>query len=145
MLELTRKPNTEGMTDICLRVPTRDALRISKAIRGVLDEAGETVREVDTEDDGLFTLEQTFPDGTPGAMLRGTRFKEDITQAQLAEASGIPRRHISEMEKADAPSARKGPNAWLKHSRWITGYSCEQIHRCERIPLGLGGDHHLEM
>lgn len=98
MLELTRKPHTEGMTDICLRVPTRDALRISKTIRDVLDEAGEAVREVDAEDDGLFTLEETFPDGTPGAMLKGARFKEDMTQAQLAEASGIPRRHISEME-----------------------------------------------
>lgn len=56
------------------------------------------MREVDTEDDGLFTLEETFPDGTPGTMLKGARFKEDMTQAQLAEASGIPRRHISEME-----------------------------------------------
>ena len=39
MLELTRKPHTEGMTDMCLRVPTLDAQRISNVIRDVLAQA----------------------------------------------------------------------------------------------------------
>lgn len=30
--------------------------------------------------------------------LRGYRTREDLTQVQLAELTGIPRRHISEME-----------------------------------------------
>lgn len=98
MLELMRKPHTEGLTDICLRVPSVDALRISKAIQELLNKTGENVREINDEGEELFTIEEVFPDRTPGRMLRGARFREDLTQLQLAEASGIPRRHISEME-----------------------------------------------
>jgi len=34
----------------------------------------------------------------PGAYLAGARHREGLTQRQLAEQSGIPQRHISEME-----------------------------------------------
>ena len=34
----------------------------------------------------------------PGVCLRGSRYKEGITQKQLANMIGIPQRHISEME-----------------------------------------------
>ena len=34
----------------------------------------------------------------PGRMLRAARSKEDLTQIQLAQQTGIPQRHISEME-----------------------------------------------
>ncbi len=46
-------------------------------------------------------------DQTPGTMLRGARFREDMTQVQLAEASGIPRRHISDMEHNRRPIGKK--------------------------------------
>ena len=34
----------------------------------------------------------------PGVCLRGSRYKEELTQKQLADMTGIPQRHISEME-----------------------------------------------
>ena len=34
----------------------------------------------------------------PGRMLRAARSREDLTQLQLAQLTGIPQRHISEME-----------------------------------------------
>lgn len=34
----------------------------------------------------------------PGRMLRAARHKEGVTQSQLAQMTGIPQRHISEME-----------------------------------------------
>src|SRR5439155_15776260 len=34
----------------------------------------------------------------PGRMLRAARSKEGVTQSQLAQLTGIPQRHISEME-----------------------------------------------
>ena len=37
-------------------------------------------------------------DAIPSAILRGSRVKEELTQVQLSELTGIPRRHISEME-----------------------------------------------
>ncbi len=38
-----------------------------------------------------------------GQMLRGSRFKEDISQEALAEAIGISQHHISEMENGKRP------------------------------------------
>lgn len=35
----------------------------------------------------------------PGRMLRAARTKEDVTQLQLATLTGIPQRHLSEMER----------------------------------------------
>jgi DNA-binding XRE family transcriptional regulator len=43
----------------------------------------------------------TFPDlleNEPGTLLAGARHRGGLTQRQLAEQSGIPQRHISEME-----------------------------------------------
>jgi DNA-binding XRE family transcriptional regulator len=34
----------------------------------------------------------------PGRMLRAARTREDLTQTQLAQLTGIPQRHLSEME-----------------------------------------------
>lgn len=42
-----------------------------------------------------------FPGGSvvvPGLVLAGQRKKRSLTQTALSEASGIPQRHISEME-----------------------------------------------
>jgi DNA-binding XRE family transcriptional regulator len=43
------------------------------------------------------------PAKRPGLMLSGARFREGLTQAKLAERTGIPRRHISEMENGRRP------------------------------------------
>jgi hypothetical protein len=45
--------------------------------------------------------EEVFPDlltNPAGIYLKGSRYREELTQVQLAEITGIPRRHISEME-----------------------------------------------
>ncbi len=39
----------------------------------------------------------------PGVFLAGARYREAMTQAGLAEATGIPRRHISEIENGCRP------------------------------------------
>lgn len=43
----------------------------------------------------------------PGVFLAGARYREGMTQAQLAEATGIPRRHISEMEHGKRPMGKQ--------------------------------------
>ncbi len=98
MLELMKRPHTKGVMDICLRVPAGDVERITRAIQDVLNKSGDQVREINDEGEELFSVEEVFPDSTPGTRLVGARYKEDMTQEQLAKASGIPRRHISEME-----------------------------------------------
>ncbi|MDR0442344.1 MAG: helix-turn-helix domain-containing protein [Treponema sp.] len=44
-----------------------------------------------------------FAERTPGNLLIGARGKENITQVQLSELTGIPRRHISDMENGRRP------------------------------------------
>ena len=39
----------------------------------------------------------------PGLCLRGARAREGLTQKQLSERTGIPARHISEMENNKRP------------------------------------------
>ena len=39
-----------------------------------------------------------FDEDFPGVCLRGARYREGITQKQLADMIGIPQRHISMME-----------------------------------------------
>ena len=43
----------------------------------------------------------------PGAILRGARHREGLTQQQLAKLTGIPQRHISEMENGKRPIGKK--------------------------------------
>ena len=48
-----------------------------------------------------------FPDRSPGAILRGLRHQDELTQAELAERAGVPRNHISEMEHDKRPIGRQ--------------------------------------
>ena len=43
----------------------------------------------------------------PGVLLSGARYREGMTQAQLSEKTGIPRRHISEMENGKRTIGRQ--------------------------------------
>jgi DNA-binding XRE family transcriptional regulator len=42
----------------------------------------------------------------PAAMLRGNRYKEEMTQAALAKKLGIRQNHLSEMENAKRPISK---------------------------------------
>lgn len=53
-------------------------------------------------------------DGIPAAILRGSRVKEGLTQVQLSEMTGIPRRHISEMETGKRPIGKESAKKFAK-------------------------------
>jgi hypothetical protein len=49
-----------------------------------------------------------WPDDTlPGHALVGFRCKEGLTQVELSKMTGIPQRHISEMEHGKRPIGKK--------------------------------------
>ena len=48
-----------------------------------------------------------YTDNESGTALRGARKKENLTQMQLSEKSGIPQRHISEMERGKRTIGKK--------------------------------------
>jgi transcriptional regulator with XRE-family HTH domain len=50
----------------------------------------------------------------PGAILRGARHREGLTQQQLAELTGIPQRHLSEMEHGKRPIGKKNAKILAK-------------------------------
>jgi hypothetical protein len=102
MLERTKKRLTEEMVTIHLRVHRSNADRIKRFAESIdADKPSESRpwREV---------LSELRPDDTfPAAILRGSRVKEEMTQVQLSEITGIPRRHISEMETGKRPIGKE--------------------------------------
>lgn len=48
-----------------------------------------------------------FVENEPGICLSGARGRKGITQVDLAKITGIPRRHISEMENNKRPIGKK--------------------------------------
>ena len=103
MLELTREQITHEFADIRLRVPTKDANRITEAIEKFLALAGMPVREINERGEELYTIEEVFPDMHPGSAIKGARHRENLTQAGLAQKIGVKLHHISEMENGRRP------------------------------------------
>ena len=99
MLELMRKPHTDDMAEICLRVPAKDVNRFFEATRSFLTLAGYPVQEVDEHGEPLFSLEEVFPESHPGMALKGYRMREGMTQKQLAARIGVSVSNLSEMER----------------------------------------------
>lgn len=89
MLERTKKHPTESIR-FYGSPQTISQLRKYAEVTGAIEILGDSIpaEEISPE---LVTNPQ-------GVYLRGLRSREDLTQAQLSEMTGIPRRHISEME-----------------------------------------------
>jgi DNA-binding XRE family transcriptional regulator len=88
MLEHTRKPRTESARFVGPAKKLQE-LRAFAARIGV------------QESDDSIPWREAFPEfqgNEAGTTLSGYRHREGMTQMQLAEAAGIPQRHISEME-----------------------------------------------
>jgi DNA-binding XRE family transcriptional regulator len=88
MLERTRKPRTDSARFVG-PVKKLQELR-AFAVKIGLQESDDSIpwREAFLE----------FQGNEAGTILSGYRHREGLTQTQLAEAIGIPQRHISEME-----------------------------------------------
>jgi hypothetical protein len=50
----------------------------------------------------------------PASVLRGYRSKREITQTRLSELTGIPQRHISEMEQGKRPIGKENAKKLAK-------------------------------
>lgn len=102
MLEHTKKRPTDDMVTLRLRVHRSNADRIRLMVSSLeAESAGESRPWRDV------IAELRPEDSIPSAVLRGSRVKEGLTQVQLAEMAGIPRRHISEMEHGKRPIGKE--------------------------------------
>ena len=103
MLERTKRHRTEKP----LEVRFVGSLEKIGKLRDYAKEIG-LLEATDT-----ITVAEAFPgyaENPLGMALRGARYREGMTQRQLAEISGIPQRHISELENGKRQMGRE----WAK-------------------------------
>jgi DNA-binding XRE family transcriptional regulator len=104
MQALTKKPRIDnGLVTIRFKVRPEHVDRIRKFVEQI---------EPAQDDDISITLDEFFtkhyPGQTEGAVyLRGIRARENMSQIKLAELTGIPQRHISEMENGKRPIGKE--------------------------------------
>jgi len=101
MSERMKVQTTGDFADISIRVPAAQARRVCAVIENVLALLPGQEGEMDA--DRLYSVEEVFPDMQPGDILRGARYREGLTQTQLAALIGVKPSHISEMEKGKRP------------------------------------------
>ncbi|MDP3478153.1 MAG: helix-turn-helix domain-containing protein [Desulfoprunum sp.] len=91
MPEATKKRHTdEEMITIRLRVHRNNASKIK-----------EFAETVEAGGERNYTVAEVFPEyvgNDKQVAIRAYRYRENLTQRQVAELTGIPQRHISEME-----------------------------------------------
>lgn len=103
MLERTRKqPTNKGLIPLKVMVHPANVSRVLnyvKTIEADQESGSRPWREVIQE------LRPNEP--VTAGILRGARSKAGITQTKLAELTGIPQRHISEMEHGKRPIGKE--------------------------------------
>ena len=92
MPELTKKRPTKGSVELRFIGPMKQA----SAVRDFAVKSG--FREVSDAVPWREAFPWLTPETESGTALRGARRKEGLTQVDLAALTGIPQRHISEME-----------------------------------------------
>lgn len=109
MLEHTKKPHTDNKM-VALTFHGPESKR-QEAVE-VLSRLG----YVDTS--SSIPWREAFPEiaenATSGVCLRAARKREGLTQDQLSGKSGIPQRHISEMENGKRPIGKKNARTFAE-------------------------------
>ena len=95
MLEPTREQITDGFVDLSFRVPADKAELVKRVMRALVETEE---AEGTTEEKEYYTPEEVFGPPSPAKALRGYRYREALTQAQLATLVGISKQNISDME-----------------------------------------------
>lgn len=95
MSALMRRHHTK-VVRLCLEIPAEREAEVMAEV----DRLG-LVTYKELPPDERMDWREAFPElknNETGIMIRGSRTKEGITQRELAKLTGIPQRHISEME-----------------------------------------------
>lgn len=94
MQVLTKKhPTDKGQVILTLHVQREHVPEIKAFVNKIEKKRNCSVDEVFAD----------LKENEQGTTLRGYRYREGLTQRQLAEQAGIPQRHVSEMENGKRP------------------------------------------
>lgn len=88
MQALTKKHHTENLIPLHLMVNPANVAMITRY-----------AEQLEKSDTTSWRTVAGRRGDVPASILRGARSKAEITQARLSELTGIPQRHISEMEQ----------------------------------------------
>lgn len=107
MQGLTKKLHTENLVEIRFQGTRAEVVKLRRIARtlNVKD-----VTEWDLEEKELYDPEEVSPElawNRGGISIRGGRGKEELTQKQLSELTGIAQHHISEMENGKRPIGKE--------------------------------------
>ena len=96
MRALTKKPHTENLVPLRLMVHPSNVATITRYVEQLENSDSVPWRELAGQRGSI-----------PASVLRGARSKAEITQTRLSELTGIPQRHISEMERGKRPIGKE--------------------------------------
>ena len=96
MRALTKKLPTENLVPLQLMVHPSNVATITRYVEQLEKSESVPWREVAGQRGSI-----------PASVLRGARSKAEITQTRLSELTGIPQRHISEMEQGKRPIGKE--------------------------------------
>ena len=98
-----KKPHTDevSMTFTGPVAMIAQALEVMRSLGFETEE--QVIRNQQAEGSIPWRESKYFANVHAGTYLSGARYRENLTQVELAERSGIPRRHISEMENGRRP------------------------------------------
>jgi DNA-binding XRE family transcriptional regulator len=102
MLEHTKKLPTEA-GQVLLGVLCQQA--VLSEVKAMLEAKGCSIQQVTpaTDEKEHYTTEEVFPGFHAGHTLRGARYREDVSQRQLAKLTGVSVQNISAMENGRRP------------------------------------------
>lgn len=104
MSEPMKKHPTDDQISITLTGPNA---MLGAALEAIRKYGFETAGDMDSGVGGAIPWRESRhyndPAKLPGQILAGARYRENLTQEELSERTGIPRRHISEMENGRRP------------------------------------------
>lgn len=104
MSEPMKKHHTDDQISITLTGPN---VMLGAALEAIRKYGFERSGDMDSDVGGAIPWRESShyndPAKLPGQMLAGARYRENMTQEELSERTGIPRRHISEMENGRRP------------------------------------------
>jgi len=96
MLARTKKRPIEGLVPLQLMVHPANVAAITRYAEQLEQSESVPWREVAGRRGSV-----------PASVLRGARGRAGLTQTRLSELTGIPQRHISEMERGKRPLGRE--------------------------------------
>ena len=100
MLEHTNAPRTDAIT-LSFSVPAALVAEVRDFMRQ---------RGIEEEQQALIPWREALGlEGAdlPATFLRGARYREGLTQQALSNMTGVPKRHISEMENGKRPIGKR--------------------------------------